>query len=392
MLNLFSASILNTTTSTVSADAMIEQIIGIITKYATNEQPITAATNLSTICDDEGYAALIEELCITFRIEELDTSNMDTVDDLINAISNLATVMPTEVGENSEVWDSVAFATIAEQASIMRQYVDSLKGSSDEGLGGNLFNMFISTANLFCRVGNVFKTNLFRFYKPFKRSELRKFIDDNSASIYTLRMLDITSIAARPMYIPTGMTVGYPVVVQQLGAAYVNMNAVANADAFVKALVDIRRLMTREDMGYKTRLVPLTHHTANSQKALKSASLKESFSSTNDKPVSFDAAYQTVEDFRAINGVLLGLEHWLSDTSKLLMIIDNADVVLSDITSYLTSDTEIDAQFVSNLAAIVEYHAKLYDTFGINVVHQMTVEHNHIINLKSAIEIVRGAL
>lgn len=277
-------------------------------------------------------------------------------------------------------WDSSAFQDELRQLRMIHNYLRNLELISNEGVGTGLLKMFIAVTDTFLRVGNTFKTNVFKFYKSLKRSEMRYYFESHMTMCLKVENLPITDVSSVQIPIPSGMKGTYQNAILSMEQAYGVLDMESFAKGVLAAMIDLRRKLMRSE-PYKNVLVPMENimnQRANSIKQLK-GSMDKVFTSQKTPPeTKFIDVYKSMKEFKDVRVSLLDMEKYLADVNKMVNMVDDTNTVLADITSYLSEDSEVDKPMITSLINIVNYLATSYDVYGATTTHQMTVEHNHI--------------
>ena len=277
-------------------------------------------------------------------------------------------------------WDSSAFQEELRQLSMIHNYLRNLDSVSNEGVGTGLLKMFIAVTDTFLRVGNTFKTNVFKFYKSLKRSEMRYYFESHMTMCLKVESLPITDVSSIQIPIPSGMKGTYQNAILSMEQVYSVLDMESFAKGVLAAMIDLRRKLMRSE-PYKDVLVPMENimnQRVNSIKQLKGAMDKVFTSQKTPPDTKFIDVYKSMKEFKDVRVSLLDMEKYLADVNKMVNMVDDTNTVLADITSYLSEDSEVDKPMITSLINIVNYLATSYDVYGATTTHQMTVEHNHI--------------
>ena len=278
-------------------------------------------------------------------------------------------------------WNSKEFAAIQQKLDTTLRMLDEY-GTSQEGIGTGLLKIFIGTADLFLKVGNTFKTNLFKFYKSLKRSEIRTYWESHMLKCKAVEGMMITSVMNEKVPVPTGMVGSYKDSVEFIQEIYTNLDLASYADAIYNELVDIRRQMTRGQDAYKRGFKNTATSAGMREDALRKLVVTQTkyFTDKNSAPtIAFKTCIGSMQDLASLRGKLIDMEQYLGATASLIDKVDNIDVIIGDITGYLTEDNEVDKVFIEQLAQTVRFLATAFDVYGNTVMRQMSCEHNLIL-------------
>lgn len=281
---------------------------------------------------------------------------------------------------NITSWDSSTIYQDLHKLEVYHNYVRSLDLASTEGIGTGLLKIFIGVTDVFLKIGNTFKTNIFKFYKDLKRSEMRYYYESHTTMCLKAESVPITQVTNIDVPIPSGMKGPYQNACMSLEQVYTVLDIQAYGQGVLSALIDFRRKLMRSE-DYKNTLVPMTNlvkQRESSLNLLKSSVDKVFTEQRTPLEVKFTSVYKTMKEFKDIRLALLDMEKYLAATNSLVKLVDDIDTVLADITSYLTEDQEIDKGLITDMINIVKYMGVSFDIYGTTTTRQMAVEHNHI--------------
>lgn len=277
-------------------------------------------------------------------------------------------------------WDSQAILNDVKHLQIFHNYLHNLGEVSNESIGTGLLKVFIGVTDTFLRIGNTFKTNIFKFYKDLKRSEIRYYYESHTTMCLKAESVPITQAANVKVPIPNGMKGTYQNACMSLQQVYTMLDILSYGQGVLSALIDFRRKLMRSE-DYKSTLVPITNLVKQREASLNGlkASVDKVFTQQHTAmEVAFTDAYKTMKEFKDVRLSLLEMEPYLASTKRLVQMVDDIDTVLADITSYLTEDKEVDKALITDMINIVKYMGVSFDIYGVTTTRQMSVEHNHI--------------
>lgn len=277
-------------------------------------------------------------------------------------------------------WNSDALYQDLRKLEVYHNYLRTLDTTSTEGIGTGLLKIFIGVTDVFLKIGNTFKTNIFKFYKDLKRSEMRYYYESHTTMCLKAESIPITQVTNLDIPIPSGMKGTYQNACMSLEQVYTVLDIQAYGQGVLAALIDFRRKLMRSE-DYKSTLVPMVNlvkQRETSLNTLKSSVDKVFTEQKTPMDVKFMSVYKTMKEFKDVRLSLLDMEKYLAATNGLVKMVDDIDTVLADITSYLTEDQEIDKALVTDMINIVKYMGVSFDIYGTTTTRQMAVEHNHI--------------
>lgn len=277
-------------------------------------------------------------------------------------------------------WNSDALYQDLRKLEVYHNYLRTLDTTSTEGIGTGLLKIFIGVTDVFLKIGNTFKTNIFKFYKDLKRSEMRYYYESHTTMCLKAESIPITQVTNLDIPIPSGMKGTYQNACMSLEQVYTVLDIQAYGQGVLAALIDFRRKLMRSE-DYKSTLVPMVNLVKQRETSLNSLKGSVDKVFTEQKTpmdVKFMSVYKTMKEFKDVRLSLLDMEKYLAATNSLVKMVDDIDTVLADITSYLTEDQEIDKALVTDMINIVKYMGVSFDIYGTTTTRQMAVEHNHI--------------
>ena len=343
---------------------------------STNEE-VTTETSLTDMTDEE-YGKFMDLVCAEYNI----TYNSEN-----DRFANIAQVVEYVVNEteasaeNLFSWDSHEFQEVQKRIDVALEMLEGY-GVSEEGIGTGLLKVFVGVADLFIRVGNTFKTNLFKFYKDLKRSEIRYFYESHLLMCKTVEGRPYQDFMNEQISVPTGMISPYKKAIDYIDSVYGVLDLNAYAKALYDNLVDIRRQMTRGEVAYKRGFTATAQSATMLTNTLRNIVAKQTqvfTDKTQSGTKQFKTVFGSMADFKDARVKLIDMEEYLQNTKSLIDQIDITDTIIGDITSYLTEDEEVDKKFIEQLAVTIKFLATAFDVYGTCAMRQMALEHNLIL-------------
>lgn len=254
-------------------------------------------------------------------------------------------------------------------------------GVSEEGLASGLLKVFIGVTDLFLKIGNTFKTNVFKFFKSLKRSEIRFYWESHMLLCKKVEQEAYTKYMDLRIPVPSGMVATYPDAINYIKEVYEMIDLLRYGEAIYDELLNIRRQMTRSQDIYRQGFKPTAKAAVLKEQQLKKILSEQSkyFSDKNTGERPFKEVFGSMQEFMSCRSALLEMEKYLGDTNAVVHLLDNIYGVIGDITGYLTEDQEVDKLFISDLAQTIRLLATSFDVYGTCVVRQMALEHNVIL-------------
>ena len=361
-------------------DSIKEKVIIIYKAVKNTDEEVTESTPIDLSGDE--LTQFKNQICGTFNIEcseEEEQEFGNTIGEVVSFVMDHNGACVEQILA-TQTWDSKSFEDIRNRLNTTIKMLDGY-GVSEEGLGTGLLKVFIGATDLFLKIGNTFKTNILKFYKSLKRSELRFYWESHMLLCKTVEAQPITKFMNETIHVPTGMVKGYSDTIAYVEKVFSVVDINNYAEAIHKELLDIRRQLTRNQEVYKQGF----KGTAQSA-ALREANLRKVIQEqTNyfvDKEIDkmvFNKAFKSMQDLNSCRGKLLEMEKYLAQTDSMVKLIDNIDMVIGDITGYLSDDKEVNKLFIEQLAQTIRFLATAFDIYGTYAIRQMALEHNLIL-------------
>lgn len=383
-LRILKQEVFTNISSAFDYDSVKEKVISIYKSLKSTEEEITENTELDL--SKEELDEFCNQICGVFNIEcdEEEKSEFgSTIGEVISFVMNHQGASVEQLLA-TQTWDSKSFEDIKKKIDTTLRMLDGY-GVSEEGIGTGLLKVFIGTADLFLKVGNTFKTNIFKFYKSLKRSEIRFFWESHMLLCKAVEDQAITKFMNTSVYIPTGMVSGYSDAINYVDNVFTTLDLKNYGEAIYKELLDIRRQMTRNQVAYKQGFRGTASSAALREQTIRKLIAEQSkyFADKQVETMVFSKAFKSMQDLNACRGKLLDMEKYLGQTDAMIKLVDNIDVLISDITGYLSEDSEVDKVFISQLAATIRFLATAFDIYGTYALRQMALEHNLILTYET---------
>ena len=247
-------------------------------------------------------------------------------------------------------------------------------GHSTEGFLGKIADAFLAMTN-------TFKTNVFKFTKALKRSEMRIFSDGNTFLCRDVDKAPFTAFMNRDVDIPTGMITTYANSVEYVKAVYDQLDAINYGSTVLGVLKELRYKMYNNQLNLEQGFSP-AKQVSDKETVIKwaEATQKKCYKDHGAAPkMKFKSAYASMEEFAGIKDKLLGMESKLQDVNKFVDQMDDISLVIGDMTTHIENNA-VPSPFIKNLSDGVRVVGASFDLYGQTAMRQMALEHNHIIN------------
>lgn len=278
-----------------------------------------------------------------------------------------------------------SYATLTKQLDVYDSYLKNIALSSNEGLGTGLVKIFVGVTDVFLRVGHTFKTNVFKFHKSLKRSEMKFYSESHVLKCKLVESKEYSQFFKLPVDIPSGLVVPFVDAVKLCIDSYTDPDLITMVTGAYKNLEIVRTQLARLQDDYKQIFIPMRKVIDERTRLVSNLTVTGAkiFTDKRTNQIPFEKAYNSMLEFKEVRTTLLGLESKLTDAMHLIKLIDELDNVISDITRALQDDTNMDIAFVTDLSKVVRYLAAAFDLHGVTMSRQMALEHNHILNINA---------
>lgn len=367
-------------------DTIKEKVITIYKEIKNLDETVEVTTDTELDMSKEELDSFRDQVCGYFNIECSDEEK----DEFGGTIGEVCDFVNTHQGASTEhllasqTWDSKAFEDIKQKLDTTVRMLDGY-GVSEEGIGVGLLKVFIGTADLFLKVGNTFKTNILKFYKSLKRSEMRFYWESHMLLCKTVEGQPITKYMNMSVPIPSGMVSGYADAIEYVDQVFLTIDLKNYGEAIYKELLDIRRQLTRSQEAYKQGFKGTATSAALREKTVRNLIAEQAkyFADRQTGTMPFNKAFKSMQDLTSCRSKLLDMEKYLGQTDAMIKLVDDIDVIIGDITGYLSEDSEVDKTFIEQLAHTIRFLATAFDIYGTYAMRQMALEHNLILTYET---------
>ncbi len=246
-----------------------------------------------------------------------------------------------------------------------------------ESFTDGLVRMFVGVLNTIMHVIHTIKTNLFRFYRTLKRTELIYYKESNAVSIKRILNFDYVMINSLEVPIPKKMQGTYKVASENV-LAFLNTLDMENRSAlFVKQTATLRdRVLAGSEIESAiTSVAPEDLPTLT--KAFKTANDQFVGPHVNTKPMV--KVIPSKEEFNQVFELLLQSAPHQYGVQKVEANLDSSTKHLTDVLHFIQKGTgTITKSDLSNLSNVAMFFAKIFDMYGVAVQDLSRVEHNFV--------------
>jgi len=242
--------------------------------------------------------------------------------------------------------------------------------------------IFLDLTDFGIRVFNLFKTNVFKFWKPIKRSELRLFTENKRASISAVEAKPYDTYKDKAILFPSGLNATYLEGVTELQKDYLLIGIKSRLESFEKDLKRFRVAVANNTYS-DTFFKPMAAGNAKFEVTLTEINnaLDKLFSKKDqyriaDRTVLFSTAFKSMRELTMSRNGLLEIEPYLSESYSLVNTNDNLVKLLTDIREL---GDKADPHVLRDLAVMVRTLAVAIDLHSRLITHQLQMEHSLVV-------------
>lgn len=284
--------------------------------------------------------------------------------------------------------ENVTFSqAVANEINRLLEGLDVIDAASQEALNSNAFGRaFVSVADAFTGILNTFKTNVLKFPKGLKRSELREFIESNLLKVKTVNGMTFDKVMKIKMVAPAGMAGTYSEASSSILDVYNKLGAFNIAKLSDTTFTNVYKSLSRED-GNAGKIVGsaagMIDRTVKAASPTISKCQKEF---AGDKVADFDfvKCFKTMEEFRVVQSSLLDMEPRLQEVKKLDELVTRMEETLKSICAIISANDAImakaDVMALGNMAKGV---ALIFEAESMAATRQLALEHNLVLNINT---------
>ena len=314
-------------------------------------------------------AKIIAKIGSYYNIE-INRNDVHTCGELIDYVMSHDGETTADILKN--VWSSNEMLQGYANLRMINKFADM--GHSTEGFLGKIADAFLSMAN-------TFKTNVFKFTKALKRSELRMFVDGNYFLCRDVEQTPFTTFMNKDVDIPTGMITKYANTVEYIKAVYDQLDALNYSTNVLDTMKELRYKMYNNQLNVSNGFGP-ARQVAEKEKILKWAAATQTkcYKEHGAAPkMKFKEAYASMDEFSNIKDQLLSVESKLQEVDKCVEQMDDISLVIGDMTAHIENNP-LPPPFIKNLSDGVRIVGASFDLYGQTAMRHMALEHNHVIN------------
>ena len=227
---------------------------------------------------------------------------------------------------------------------------------------------------------NTFKTNIFKFYKNLKRTELRYFHESNTASIRRILSFDYELLSQMQVPVPDKLGTTYYTATEAGMNCLSVMNMKERSMAFVSLVNNLKSSVLS---GQTIEIMEFGDQTdlGNIQKSFQKFNL--CFTGKRTNTIDFATVFPTMEEFKNTDMLLMKSENYQYEVNEINNNLEACEARMNEILSFLNQRVgNISKQDLIVLSDTCMTLAKLFDLYGVTIQDITRLEHNFTLILK----------
>lgn len=275
-----------------------------------------------------------------------------------------------------------SYQSLMRNLSFYEKYLNSVEVNGEEGVMEGLSAMLIGLGDISMRLLTTMRTNLFAFYKSFKRSEIREYFEGHMASVKQIEAVPFNTFMDVEIPVPSEMTARYMSAVEAVEDLYSALDIMNTISAFNKVMIQVRKGVVRDEPNYGVDLAQLAQFNemkmkkVNEAVAAHNANFAGKKGENNARP--FKNAYASMQEFRDVRSKLTSMESHLQEVDSVLNTMQSANSTLNQVANTLDKTKDVQVDFLKQLVISVRNMASMIDIYGTACNAQMALEHNHV--------------
>lgn len=251
---------------------------------------------------------------------------------------------------------------------------------SEEGIWNVVKGLLTSIGNVMGHVANTFKTNVFKFYKDLKRTEIRYYNESNMASMTRIFRINVTDVAELNMPFPNGFKTTYLDAFSKAVDAFSNIDILTRANTAVTISQNI--LVSLQNGDTMATVINSGIASADITNVRPSVEKFDRCFDTNSNTTAetrqFKKLFGSVAEVKKCNEIALSCDKYVDQTSMAHKKIQICHDVFEKIIKTLERSAGANAtkNDIDNLATLAYTLGETFDMFASTLLHYHTVEHN----------------
>lgn len=300
---------------------------------------------------------------------------------ILHSLKNKDFPVSTIISSNLNI---KSFQELYIESKKIKEYLYKVELTDNSGLENfvtdGIVRLFSGIANIVMHIANTFKTNIFKFYKNLKRTELRYFHESNVVSIRKILNFDYELLSQLQVPVPNELSTTYHNAVESGMNCLSVINMKERSAAFISL---INNLKTSVLSGQNVEAMEVSHQTdlENIQKSFQR--FNSCFVGKKTDTVDFTTAFPTMEEFKNTDALLMKSENYQYEVNKINNNLEECEDKMHEVLSFLNQGTgNISKQDLVVLSDTCMTLAKLFDLYGITIQDITRLEHNFTLILK----------
>lgn len=302
--------------------------------------------------------------------------------------SNLANCQGPELPEVATMQEGICLdykelIRVADVTTDRIRHMDTTIGQ--EGLFSMITRFLSGILNTLMHVVHTFKTNIFKFYKDLKRTELRYYHESNVASVRRVLNMDYGALARMSVPIPNGMVTTYDETVEAIDKCQIAMdmtNRVASIKKFASDVHD--RVLSFQSVDEGSGLL-LQERVYDIDGIIKSFTVvTRNLTNKNTNQNEFSKVFPTPASLPGVDKRLLDMEHYQTEVAGVFSALEKVEEYFTNVLKFISSNqhANVSKKDLQSMSVICTVLAKLFDMYGVVSMDQHRVEHNVVETLK----------
>ena len=277
--------------------------------------------------------------------------------------------------------DTHFYSTLSASNEDLLHHVTNLKElkEGEEGWWENTKSILIGVGNVIGHVLNLFKTNVFKFYKSLKRTEIVYYNESNAVTMKLLFKIPYTDICDCDMPFPNGLTTTYMDALDKTKRAIEALDILTKSKSALvnskKILDGLNKKAVMKDL-ITNSITALDTTDAQALYDLATKAVDENKNTTKEKR-KFKQLFMSMSDLERCNKLAMSFTEYVDQVHPTYKNM----TVLSDIFNQIVKFVErnpssIDKTDVENLGTLAFSIGKVFDMFATLLFIFHKLEHN----------------
>lgn len=259
-------------------------------------------------------------------------------------------------------------------------YDENFLVQSNEGLWSFIKNITLGIINVFIRILNTFKTNVFKFYKTLKRTELRFWIESHKLTAMRINRLNYYEIQDTITPFPNGLSTSYLETIDKLSSTFNTIDISSKSNIAVtlsKSILDSLKSNKNLSEVITNGINSLDSSGAKSSFDISNKCINKKINTTNEKRT-FGQLFISMPDFTKSVDVSLFCEKYVNETNYAHKQMATCHDIFTQIVSFIksTAGTSVTKNDVEKLAQLSYNLADIFDMFAETLFDYHKIEHN----------------